>query len=123
MSLEAAGAVRAYALETYKNRPVIVLEDFGAESLSIHLSRRRLGVGEFLRLAARIAESLEHIHKKRVIHKDLTPPTSPGTRLRASSRSSISASPPASRRRSSASATRTSSRGRSPTCPRSRPGA
>ncbi len=81
-ALDLDGAIRAYAIERHENTPVIVLEDFGAESLSVHLGGRPLEVGQFLTLAVQIADSLGQIHQERVIHKDINPSNiawNPGT--------------------------------------------
>jgi diguanylate cyclase (GGDEF)-like protein len=83
--LSGEGVIQAYQLENYHNSLVIVLEDFGGESLR-HLfqgniewvtkqppKRSALTLGEFLRLALQLVDIVGHIHRQRIIHKDLNP--------------------------------------------------
>ena len=44
-----------------------------AESLAIHLTKRRFSVEEVLSIALRVVEPLGEIHRRNVIHKDLNP--------------------------------------------------
>ena len=76
------GAIKAYGLEPYQSTLVIVLEDFGASSLTelmnnSHLPNQVGEVGqqiqEFLRLAIKITEALGQIHAANIIHKDINP--------------------------------------------------
>lgn len=71
-SLRLPGIIQAYELEKYQNTLVIVLEDFGGESLKYFLSRP-LVPREFLKLALPIADSLGQLHTRQVIHKDINP--------------------------------------------------
>jgi PAS domain S-box-containing protein len=71
--LEAEGVIKAYGLEILRNSLVMILEDFGGESLAHLLLTRALDLTEFLRLALQMAESLAAIHQQRLIHKDLNP--------------------------------------------------
>ncbi|NJN67571.1 MAG: AAA family ATPase [Chloroflexaceae bacterium] len=67
------GVITAYRLETDQNHRVMVLEDFGGESL------RRLGligtisIGDFLKIAVDMTEALGGIHQRHIMHKDLNP--------------------------------------------------
>jgi predicted ATPase/signal transduction histidine kinase/tRNA A-37 threonylcarbamoyl transferase component Bud32 len=72
-SLQIPGVVRVQALERFKSRLALRMEDIGAESLAIHLTRRRFSVEEVLSIALRIVEPLGEIHRRNVIHKDLNP--------------------------------------------------
>jgi predicted ATPase/signal transduction histidine kinase len=67
------GVVKAFQLEKFQNTLVIVLEDFGGESLKYLISKEKLTINEFLIIAIQIAESLGHIHAANVIHKDINP--------------------------------------------------
>ncbi|RKZ55707.1 MAG: hypothetical protein DRR08_23560, partial [Candidatus Parabeggiatoa sp. nov. 2] len=69
------GVIKTYALEKYQNTLVIVLEDFGGDSLKANspLFRGRGSVEEFLRLAIQIADNLGQIHAANIIHKDINP--------------------------------------------------
>lgn len=78
-SLDIDGVISVYALEPYKNTLVIVLEDFGGESLTRLLLDREpilkgvegLELNEFLRLAIRITDILGRIHQQQIMHKDI----------------------------------------------------
>ncbi|RKZ84566.1 MAG: serine/threonine-protein kinase PknK [Candidatus Parabeggiatoa sp. nov. 1] len=78
-NLDIAGAVKAYALEKYQNTLVMVLEDFGGESLRQLLTKDASigkglgGILKFLPLGIQIADSLGHIHAANIIHKDINP--------------------------------------------------
>jgi predicted ATPase/signal transduction histidine kinase/tRNA A-37 threonylcarbamoyl transferase component Bud32 len=72
-SLNLEGVVRAYDLHKYNNTLVILLEDFGGESLKILMKSRKLKLEEFLSLAIRITEILGEIHQQNIIHKDINP--------------------------------------------------
>jgi PAS domain S-box-containing protein len=78
-NLKMEHVIKAYTLEPYEKSLVIVLEDFGGESLEI-LSDRRLSAGqgllpidEFIDIAARIAQGLTNIHASHVIHQNINP--------------------------------------------------
>ena len=71
--LNLPGVVEVYNLETDQNRWVMVLEDFGGESLDLLMQRQPLTLAEFMRLAMQIVEILEQVHQQHVIHKDLNP--------------------------------------------------
>lgn len=72
-SLHLAGVVTAYSLEMGQPRWVLVLEDFGGESL------QRLGLAgqvtpdTFLRLAIRISEIVGQLHHCSIVHQDINP--------------------------------------------------
>ncbi|NEO98098.1 MAG: AAA family ATPase [Symploca sp. SIO2E9] len=72
-SLNLDGVVRAYGLEKYQNTLVMVLEDFGGESLKLLLNERKFNLREFLALAIPITEILGEIHSSNLIHKDINP--------------------------------------------------
>jgi len=65
------GTIKAYELRKYQNTQVMLLEDFGGESLKILLERRTFSVSEFLHLAIQITQALGKVHQNKVIHKDL----------------------------------------------------
>ena len=86
-NLDLAGVIKAYSLEKYQNTLVIILEDFGGESLKTLLSKNPSqplfvkkasfakdelgGILTFLTLAIQITESLAQIHTAHIIHKDI----------------------------------------------------
>ncbi len=67
------GIIQAHGLESYQNTLVMILEDFGATSLKILMSRRGFTLTEVLSLGARIASSLKEIHDAHIMHKDINP--------------------------------------------------
>lgn len=64
---------KAYELRRYQNTLVMLLEDFGGESLKILLEGRPFSLLEFIQIAIQITNSLGKIHQKNVIHKDINP--------------------------------------------------
>ncbi|OKH43055.1 PAS sensor protein [Calothrix sp. HK-06] len=72
-SLNLEGVIKAYDLQKYNNTVVMLLEDFGGESLEILLSRHPFSLLEFLHVAIRITDILASIHNCGVIHKDINP--------------------------------------------------
>ncbi|MEG4970352.1 AAA family ATPase [Microcoleus sp. B6-A1] len=65
--------IKGYELRKYENTQVMLLEDFGGESLKILLDGRPFGLPEFLHLAIQITDALGKVHQKNVIHKDINP--------------------------------------------------
>ncbi|MFJ1256205.1 hypothetical protein [Cupriavidus sp. CuC1] len=53
----------------------LLLEDLGGEPLA-GLLGSPMELGRFLRLAISIAAALSQLHRRRLIHKDLSQPTS-----------------------------------------------
>ncbi|BAZ14352.1 ATP-binding region ATPase domain protein [Calothrix sp. NIES-4071] len=72
-SLNLDGAIKAYELRKYQNTLVMLLEDFGGESLKILLGSRFFSCLEFLHLAIQITDNLAKLHQKNIIHKDINP--------------------------------------------------
>jgi predicted ATPase/signal transduction histidine kinase/tRNA A-37 threonylcarbamoyl transferase component Bud32 len=72
-SLKTESAVKAYGLQKYKNSLVMIVEDFGGESLRILMSTQKFTLLGFLTLAIKIARSLGEIHAANIIHKDINP--------------------------------------------------
>jgi PAS domain S-box-containing protein len=71
--LDLPGIVKVYGLEQDQRRLLMVLEDFGGESLARLRLAGQLELERFLELAVAIAEILARIHAAQVIHKDLNP--------------------------------------------------
>ncbi len=71
--------IKAYALESYQNNPMLVLEDSGGEALCYVLAKGHptitpiSSILDFLALATQIVNGLAGIHAAGVIHKDLNP--------------------------------------------------
>lgn len=72
-SLNLAGVVKAYRLESYQNTLIIVLEDFGGQSLKILTNHQPLTLEQFLPLAIQSTKILGGIHAAHIIHKDINP--------------------------------------------------
>ncbi len=67
------GVVDVYGLETDQNRWIMVLEDFGGESLARLGLAGQLTLADFLTLAIKTVDVLEQIHQRHIIHKDINP--------------------------------------------------
>jgi predicted ATPase/class 3 adenylate cyclase len=86
-TLDLAGVVRPYALETDQHTWVLVLEDIGGEALSRLTLTSLLDLGGILRLAIQVADILGQLHQQHIIHRDISPanivynPTSGDVRL------------------------------------------
>lgn len=65
--------VRAYGLDEEQGRFGIVMEDFGGVALRAAGLAGKLALEEFLALAIALASTIEHIHQRRVVHKDINP--------------------------------------------------
>lgn len=65
--------IRVYGLEHYRNIPVIVMEDFGGDSLNNLAKQHRFSLEEILEIAISITKGLGEIHAQNIIHKDITP--------------------------------------------------
>ena len=72
-NLSINGVIQVYGLEPYKNSLVMILEDFGGESLARLLPKQTLELTEFFRLAIRLTEILGEIHQQTIMHKDINP--------------------------------------------------
>ncbi|WP_036479422.1 AAA family ATPase [Myxosarcina sp. GI1] len=76
-SLDLEGVIEAYNQQDYQRTLVIILEDFGGESLYKLREFKEIScpmpLAEFLRLAIAITEILGKIHAANVIHKDINP--------------------------------------------------
>jgi PAS domain S-box-containing protein len=86
-SLNLEGVIKVYNQQDYQRTLVMMLEDFGGESLEKWMQDSPqmycpIPLPVFLRLAVKIAESLGNIHAANVIHKDINPSNivlNPGT--------------------------------------------
>jgi predicted ATPase/serine phosphatase RsbU (regulator of sigma subunit)/tRNA A-37 threonylcarbamoyl transferase component Bud32 len=67
------GVIKVYEIEKYQNTLIIILEDFGGESLKLLMTDRPLTIKAFLPIAIQIADSLSKIHAANIIHKDINP--------------------------------------------------
>jgi len=75
--LNVEGVVKAYSQQDYQRTLVILLEDFGGESLECWMRQQSgfcpMSLPAFLRLAIAITDTLGKIHAAHVIHKDINP--------------------------------------------------
>lgn len=71
-NLQISGVVKAYALEKYQSQLILVLEDFGGESLQTFLDSE-ISIADFLGIAIQLATTLGEIHQQNIIHKDIKP--------------------------------------------------
>ena len=69
--LQSENIIGVYSLEPYQNTLMIVMEDFGGDSLARLLPAHPLELAKFLPLALRIVEILGNIHQHHLIHKDI----------------------------------------------------
>ncbi|MBN3887619.1 MAG: AAA family ATPase [Nostoc sp. JL31] len=77
-SLNLQGVIKAYSQQEYQRTLVILLEDFGGESLEQWMHKcpetfSPMPLSTFLRLAIDITDILGRIHAANVIHKDINP--------------------------------------------------
>jgi PAS domain S-box-containing protein len=76
-SLNLEGVVKAYSQQDYQRTLVILLEDFGGESLDQWQRQQSnfcpMSLLTFLRLAIALADILGSIHVNNIIHKDINP--------------------------------------------------
>ncbi|NEP09068.1 MAG: AAA family ATPase [Symploca sp. SIO2C1] len=72
-SLNNDGVIKTYDLQRYENSLVMLLEDFGGESLKSLICDRIFTLKEFLLIAIKTTESLAAIHAANIIHKDINP--------------------------------------------------
>ena len=72
-SLDLNRVVKTYGLEQYCNSYCLFVEDFGGDSLSILDFHGKLPLDQFLLIAIQCVDSLQQIHSKNVIHKDINP--------------------------------------------------
>ncbi len=72
-SLNVPGVVQVYDLQKYDNCLVMLIEDFGGESLSYWMQHRQFSLKEFLQIALGVTEAIAQIHAAHIIHKDINP--------------------------------------------------
>nr|WP_257236337.1 serine/threonine-protein kinase PknK [Nostoc sp. 'Peltigera malacea cyanobiont' DB3992] len=77
-SFNLEGVIKAYSQQDYQRTLVILLEDFGGESLEQWMHKRPdifcpMPLSQFLSLAIALTDILGKIHAANVIHKDINP--------------------------------------------------
>ncbi|MCC5647478.1 PAS domain S-box protein [Nostoc sp. CHAB 5824] len=77
-SLNLEGVIKAYSQQDYQRTLVIILEDFGGESLEQWMHKRPdifcpMPLSTFLGVAIAVCDILGRIHAANIIHKDINP--------------------------------------------------
>jgi PAS domain S-box-containing protein len=72
-NLNLEGVIKGYSLLNYHNSLVMILEDFGGESLHQLMNSRKISLEEFLKISIEITKILGEIHQQHIIHKDINP--------------------------------------------------
>ena len=67
------GVIDVYSWENLETNWVMVLEDFGGESLNWIIPKQEFTIAEFLHLAIEIVDILGQVHQQHIIHKDINP--------------------------------------------------
>jgi predicted ATPase/GAF domain-containing protein/tRNA A-37 threonylcarbamoyl transferase component Bud32 len=67
------GIVKSYALESYRHGFVLILEDFGGQSLRKFIKNQVLSDFDFLTIAISLTDTLTKLHQIPIIHKDIKP--------------------------------------------------
>lgn len=71
--LDISGIVAPLTLDEFQEKPILVWEDFGGRDLTYWSHEKPLSVECVLWVGRQLAETLGHLHQKRVIHKDIKP--------------------------------------------------
>ncbi len=71
--LKLPGVIQAYELKPYQNTLLLVVEDFGGDSLKALIPQNRLTLTELLSIFIQSADSLGQLHATNIIHKDINP--------------------------------------------------
>lgn len=66
--------IKAYGIEKFQNRYVIILEKAKGDLLAdIFFKKKKLNLSEFLTLAINITEAVGKIHQQNIVHNDINP--------------------------------------------------
>jgi predicted ATPase/signal transduction histidine kinase/tRNA A-37 threonylcarbamoyl transferase component Bud32 len=71
--LDLPGVIRVYGLESYGNGLALVMEDAGGVPLSELLQGQPLDLRRALALSLTLARTLEELHLRSIVHKDIKP--------------------------------------------------
>ena len=72
-NLNLSGIIKPITLLTEARNPILIFEDIGGISLKQYLNDRSLELGEYLKIAIQLAQTLGELHQRRIIHKDIKP--------------------------------------------------
>ena len=72
-NLDVPGVVQPLALENYRNGYALVMKDWGDISLADYITDQALDLDEFINIGIQIAQILEQLYDRRIIHKDIKP--------------------------------------------------
>jgi predicted ATPase/signal transduction histidine kinase len=70
---DSSGVARAYELVEHGEQVVLVEEDIGGVPLSERITEGPCPVAEFLRIAVTLADVLQQIHHRQIVHRDINP--------------------------------------------------
>lgn len=73
--LEIEGIARAIELVDANSTLALVVEDKGAVPLAQYTGGRAVDLGDFLDMAARMAETLGRLHREGIVHRNISPET------------------------------------------------
>jgi predicted ATPase/signal transduction histidine kinase len=73
VSLRVPGVIEIFGIEMVQSWPMLVFEDFGAESLARLHRKQRFSLARVLALASRIADTLAALHESGIVHGDINP--------------------------------------------------
>ncbi|MEO0984411.1 MAG: AAA family ATPase [Cyanobacteria bacterium J06639_14] len=71
--LQIPGVIKAHSLEAHHNTFVLVLEDYGGQSLQKLVQATPLKLVDFFHLGIQVAVALGEVHRQGIIHKDINP--------------------------------------------------
>ena len=73
-SLDLEGVIKTFDIISHDDGFALILEDFDGVSIKSLLDeKKRFDLKSFLKISAKIAETLGNIHEKEVIHRDIKP--------------------------------------------------
>ena len=72
-NLEVPGVIQPLALENYRNGYALVMKDWGDISLADYIANQAIALDEFINIGVQIAQILELLYDRRIIHKDIKP--------------------------------------------------
>lgn len=71
--LEIPGVARAYAMEKFGRGQALVMQHLSGQPLNLVMRSRQLTVSESLSVAISLCRTLEALHDRRLVHKDIKP--------------------------------------------------